>query len=63
MDFKYLTEDGLLQRTRFSDGTIIVANFGEKTITWNDKNIAPMALITILPDGKLMSFDTNMKPQ
>lgn len=62
VEFKYLTEDGLLQQTRFSDGTTMIANFGAQDIKWNDKNIEPMSLIAILPDGKSMSFDTNIKP-
>lgn len=60
IDFSYLTKDGLLQQTRFADGTMIIANFGEQIIKWNAKNIGAMSLIAILPDGKVMSFDTNI---
>jgi len=61
ISFKYLTEDALLQQTEFSDGTVIVANFGAKNITWNDKNIDAMSVIATLPDGKLMKFNSNAK--
>ena len=37
--------------------------FNKKPIKWNDKNIEPMSLIAILPDRKLMSFDTSIKPK
>lgn len=63
VEFKYLTEDGLLQQTRFADGTVLLANFDEKAMKWNDKNIESMSLIAILSDGKQMNFDTNIKPK
>lgn len=61
VDFKYLTTDGLLQQTRFSDGTFLLANFGKETIKWKDRHIEPMSLTATLPDGKLMHLDADIK--
>ncbi len=61
VDFKYLSENGLLQQTHFSDGTTIIANFNEHAIQWSGKTISAMSLIAMLSDGELMRFDTTMK--
>ncbi|MBQ9914620.1 MAG: hypothetical protein IJO50_00600 [Clostridia bacterium] len=37
VDFSYLTEDMMVQKTEFSDGTVIVANFGEKDFSYEGK--------------------------
>jgi len=58
-DFNFLTKDGLLQQTRFADGTTLIANFNEVAAAqWNGNNIAPRSLVAYLPDGKLINFTT-----
>lgn len=61
VDFKYLARDGLLQQTTFADGTLIVANFGEHDVPWNGKSIKSKSLIAVLPDGKVLDFDTSLQ--
>lgn len=61
VEFKFLTDDRLLQQTRFSDNTIIIANFGTKKVQWGNQSINPNTLIALLPDGEVMSFETEGK--
>lgn len=63
IEFNYLTADGLLQKTRFSDGTLMIANFGKQATKWKDRNIESNALIALLPDGKVMNFNTFIENQ
>lgn len=45
IDFSYLTPDNLVQKTTFSDGTEIIANFSKQTYNYEGYTIKPASLI------------------
>ncbi len=44
-DFTWLTEDHLVQRTKFGNSLEIVANFGAQSFKWNDRIIYGLTLL------------------
>lgn len=54
--FRWLSSDGLVQETQFSDGTRIIANFSDKTWTEKNQDIAGHSDLAILADGKVLRF-------
>jgi hypothetical protein len=57
-NFRLLTADGFVQETQFSDGTRIIANFGDKTFVEHDQRIEARGVLALLPDGKTMRFQS-----
>ena len=51
-DFKYLSDDRLLQKTTFGDGTEIIANFGDGQTFFKDMTIPPISVIVIEKERK-----------
>ena len=41
LSFEYLSEDKLVQKTVFADGTAVIANFGEEAFTLDDGTVVP----------------------
>jgi len=54
--FEWLTEDRLVQQTTFSDGTRIIANFGEHEAVVGDLELAPQSATAVLPDGEVRVY-------
>ncbi len=51
-DFAWLSDDKLVQKTRFSDGTEIVANFSGRPFAWQGEVIAAHSVMAVTSDGK-----------
>ncbi|MCL9783739.1 glycoside hydrolase [Vibrio sp. S4M6] len=56
VDFQWLDKQGNVQLTRFSDGSIIVANFSSKVQHAKGLNIAPMSIVAKLSNGKTITW-------
>jgi hypothetical protein len=54
--FRWLDGAGLVQETRFADGTRIVANFAARPFTQGDQRLAGRSALAVLPDGRTLSF-------
>lgn len=54
--FDWMTDDRLIQRTRFGDGTLIIANFGDQSTTIHGHDLPAKTVIAIRPDAELMSY-------
>ncbi|MDY7578030.1 glycoside hydrolase [Herbaspirillum sp. RTI4] len=57
--FRWLTPEGQVQETQFSDGTRIIANFGDKVWPGKNQHVAAHSALATLPDGKTMRFQSN----
>ncbi|MGF1716572.1 glycoside hydrolase [Photobacterium chitinilyticum] len=57
VDFQWLDQQGLLQQTRFSDGSKIIANFSEQTQETEDqKQIPSGAILALLSNGEKVQW-------
>jgi len=54
--FRWLDGAGLVQETRFADGTRIVANFSERPFTLEGRALAGRSALALLPDGRTLGF-------
>ena len=54
--FRWLDEAGLVQETRFADGTRIVANFDARPFRQGDHRLDGQSALALLPDGRTLSF-------
>lgn len=52
VDFRWLDTGGWVQQTTFSDGTVIIANFGARAFT----GIPAQGLRAVFADGRIMNF-------
>ena len=51
IDHQFLTADGLVQKTAFSDGTEVIVNFSDRPYTYqNGQEIAPKKELILIPD-------------
>ncbi|HEX7813551.1 glycoside hydrolase, partial [Dyella sp.] len=55
-DFAWLSDDRLLQRTRFGDGTYLVANFSSAWRELEGRRLAPHSVTAVRPDGTVSSY-------
>lgn len=56
--FEWLTDDRLVQRTTFADGTRIIANFGSKAHAASGADLPPRSVVAIAADGATAHFPT-----
>jgi hypothetical protein len=56
--FSWKNNDGSVQETQFSDGTRLIANFGNNPFQEGEHSIAALSVIAILPDGKTLTFQS-----
>jgi hypothetical protein len=54
--FRWLDGAGLVQETRFADGTRIVANFSLRPFTLESRLLAGQSAFALLPDGRTLGF-------
>ncbi|OTA19832.1 hypothetical protein Xbed_01951 [Xenorhabdus beddingii] len=52
IDFRWLDQKGFVQQTTFSDGSVLTANFGDRTFN----GIAAKSLRANLPNGRILDF-------
>ncbi|PSV95100.1 glycoside hydrolase [Photobacterium angustum] len=52
IDFNWLTQDGLVQQTSYSDGSRIIANFTDAPIIVDNHNIKPLSILAVLHNKK-----------
>lgn len=55
-NFKYLSNDRLLQSTEFSNGIIVIANFANVTKDYNEISIPAKSVVILERDKIVQSF-------
>ena len=50
-EFQWLTDDHLVQRTRFDDRVEMVANFGEQAFAWQGTSLPAHSILARRLDG------------
>jgi hypothetical protein len=58
--FRWLDDAGLVQETRFADGTRILANFGREAVTREGHRLAGRSALALLPDGERLDFAADL---
>jgi hypothetical protein len=56
VDFRWRDESGLVQETRFGDGSRIVANFQPRAVSVDGQLLAGSSLRARLADGREIAF-------
>lgn len=54
--FEWLTEDGKVQQTTFSDGSKIMANFSDKEVELDKFKLEPQSILALLEGNKTMRW-------
>lgn len=55
---RWLTADGLVQQTRFSDGSLITANFSQRVQQVADKTLPPLSVLAQLASGEQIRWQS-----
>jgi len=61
-DFRWLTEDRLVQQTTFADGTRLVANFDSREREVGGKPLAGQSIRAFGVDGAMMNYQVSSSP-
>lgn len=61
-DFRWLTEDRLVQQTTFADGTRLVANFDVREREVEGKRLAGQSITAFGVDGAVMNYQVSSAP-